>query len=42
MDDECITVENRNSIFEDALSSANFKFCEKDKEDYKFATRYVW
>ena len=42
MDDECITAENRNCIFEDALSSANFKFREKYKEDYKIAARYVW
>ncbi len=31
-----------NIIFEDALSSANFKFREKYKEDYKIAARYVW
>ena len=42
MDDECITAENRNCIFEDALSSANFKFREKYREDYKIAARYVW
>ncbi len=42
MDKECITVENRNCYFEDALSSATNKFRSNYKEDYIIAARYVW
>ena len=36
------TVSNRNSLFENALSMANYRFTREFREDYCFAACYVW